>query len=172
MEIFGQLLRRHRLAAVLTQESLAERAGISATGIAALEAGRRRAPRASTIALLLDALDLDHAARTELIAAAAATPDVHSSPARSAFESTPTTSRFGGNFPGVHRKFSFVDRPAELSQLHGAWHSKARALFVYGEAGAGKTRLVGEFAAGMQPAAGHSLGALHPRSAWFLRAVR
>ena len=41
MENFGQLLRRHRLAAVLTQESLAEHAGISATGIAACEAGWR-----------------------------------------------------------------------------------------------------------------------------------
>jgi transcriptional regulator with XRE-family HTH domain len=40
METFGVLLRRHRVAAVLTQERLAERARISATGIAALEASR------------------------------------------------------------------------------------------------------------------------------------
>jgi transcriptional regulator with XRE-family HTH domain len=72
METFGVLLRRHRVAAVLTQERLAERARISATGIAALEAGRRRAPRASTIGLLLDALDLTDSDRAELIAAAAA----------------------------------------------------------------------------------------------------
>ena len=57
METFGVLLRRHRMAAVLTQERLAELARISATGIAALEAGRRRTPRPSTVALLLDALD-------------------------------------------------------------------------------------------------------------------
>lgn len=39
MESFGVLLRRHRMAAVLTQERLAERARISATGIAAASGG-------------------------------------------------------------------------------------------------------------------------------------
>jgi len=38
---FGALLRRHRLAASLTQEALAERAAVSATAIAALERGRQ-----------------------------------------------------------------------------------------------------------------------------------
>ncbi|MGE0139138.1 MAG: multiprotein-bridging factor 1 family protein, partial [Ilumatobacteraceae bacterium] len=78
---FGVLLRRARLAAVLTQERLAERARISAAGIAALESGRRRAPRATTVALLLDALDLDGAARTQLIAAAAGERDRSERPA-------------------------------------------------------------------------------------------
>ena len=41
---FGELLRRHRLAAGLTQEALAERAGISVRAITDLERGVRRAP--------------------------------------------------------------------------------------------------------------------------------
>jgi non-specific serine/threonine protein kinase len=55
---FGDLLRRYRLAAGLTQEELAERAGVSARGIAALETGERRTPRKETIRLLADALAL------------------------------------------------------------------------------------------------------------------
>ena len=40
---FGTLLQRFRLAAGLSREALAERAGLSATGIGALERGQRRA---------------------------------------------------------------------------------------------------------------------------------
>jgi len=53
---FGTLLRHYRLAASLSQEALAARARLSVAAIAALERGRRTAPRADTIALLADAL--------------------------------------------------------------------------------------------------------------------
>ncbi|MCD6031946.1 MAG: transcriptional regulator, family, partial [Thermomicrobiales bacterium] len=65
---FGVLLRRHRLAAGLTQEALAERAGVSTRGLQLLERDRT-APRAETVRLLADALGLDDAARTAFIAA-------------------------------------------------------------------------------------------------------
>ena len=55
---FGSLLRRHRLAAGLTQEALAERARMSCNGIGALERGYRRTPQRQTLALLSDALEL------------------------------------------------------------------------------------------------------------------
>src|SRR5262249_3669616 len=67
---FGALLRRHRLAVRLTQERLAARASLSPDAIAALERGRRRAPRGATVDLLADALGLDDCARAELLAAA------------------------------------------------------------------------------------------------------
>src|SRR5262245_24976934 len=67
---FATLLRRHRLASGLTQEALAERAGLSARGVQDLERGVRVAPRAETVRLLADALALDAETRTELIAAA------------------------------------------------------------------------------------------------------
>src|SRR4051812_38426376 len=67
---FGMLLRRHRLAAGLTQEALAERAGLSTRGVQDLERGIRQVPRAETVRLLADALALEAAARTGLIAAA------------------------------------------------------------------------------------------------------
>ena len=67
---FGALLRRHRLAAGLTQEALAERAGLSARGVQDLERGVHAAPRAETVRLLAEALGLDAAARAALLAAA------------------------------------------------------------------------------------------------------
>lgn len=56
---FADLLRRYRVNAGLSQEALAARAGLSVSGIAALERGRRTAPRPDTVALLADALTLD-----------------------------------------------------------------------------------------------------------------
>jgi predicted ATPase/class 3 adenylate cyclase len=55
---FGALLRDYRLAAGLSQEELAERAGMSAKGLSALENGRRQAPYRHTVALLARALGL------------------------------------------------------------------------------------------------------------------
>jgi predicted ATPase/class 3 adenylate cyclase len=68
--IFGNLLRRHRLAAGLTQEELAERAGLSRRGIADLERGERQPPRKDTVALLAEALGLDGDKRTAFEVAA------------------------------------------------------------------------------------------------------
>ena len=64
---FDQLLRRARRVAGLTQEQLAERAGLSARVISDIERGVIRAPRQDTLKLLSDALglDADEAARWE-----------------------------------------------------------------------------------------------------------
>jgi predicted ATPase/DNA-binding XRE family transcriptional regulator len=67
---FGVLLRRHRLAAGLSQEALAERARMSAVGIGALERGDRRSPYRETVALIAKALSLSPSAAAELEAAA------------------------------------------------------------------------------------------------------
>src|SRR3712207_6064134 len=67
---FGDLLRRHRLAAGLTQEALAERAGLSARAVSDLERGLRRAPYRDTVRSLADALRLSAAERTALEGAA------------------------------------------------------------------------------------------------------
>ena len=67
---FGTLLKRHRLAAGLTQEALAERAGLSAKAVSDLERDPDRLPRLATVTLLADALGADQEARAELLAAA------------------------------------------------------------------------------------------------------
>ena len=70
MPSFGELLRQTRLAAGLTQEALAERAGVSAKAVSDLERDPGRTPRLDTIGLLADALDLDPGERAGLLAAA------------------------------------------------------------------------------------------------------
>jgi predicted ATPase/transcriptional regulator with XRE-family HTH domain len=67
---FSSLLRRLRSAASLSQEDLAERAGLSKRGISDLERGARLAPRPETVRMLADALELGDAERQALIAAA------------------------------------------------------------------------------------------------------
>ena len=69
----GDLLRRHRLFAGLSQEALAERAGLSVDAIRALERGRRHTPRPDTLAMLATALTLDDADRIALITVATGT---------------------------------------------------------------------------------------------------
>ena len=68
---FGTLLRSFRLTAGLSQEALAERAGMSAQGIRALERGYRRTPQRGTLALLSAALALGDEQQQELEVAAA-----------------------------------------------------------------------------------------------------
>src|SRR5438034_4093943 len=67
---FGELLRRHRLAAGLTQDALARQAGLSARGIADLERGARRSTYPDTVQRLADALQLDPTQRASLATAA------------------------------------------------------------------------------------------------------
>jgi len=67
---FGEVLRRLRSSAALSQEALAERAGLSKRGISDLERGARLAPRLETVRLLADALALGDPDRLALLAAA------------------------------------------------------------------------------------------------------
>src|SRR5688572_8206469 len=66
---FGGRLRRHREAAGLSQEELAERAALTANAISALERGERQRPYPQTVRALSDALSLSDADRSALIAA-------------------------------------------------------------------------------------------------------
>ena len=67
---FGALLRAHRRAAGLSQDALAERAGLSARAVSDLERGVTRAPRPDTLRLLAGALALPPGTQATLAAAA------------------------------------------------------------------------------------------------------
>src|SRR5204862_4888292 len=66
---FAVLLRRYRVAARLTQEELAERAGLSARAITDLERGVRRFPYPDTVDRLAQALELGAEEREGLLRA-------------------------------------------------------------------------------------------------------
>jgi transcriptional regulator with XRE-family HTH domain/tetratricopeptide (TPR) repeat protein len=157
------MLRRHRLAASLTQEALAEKAAMSATAIAALERGRRRAPRLSTLRQIARALDLSAADLAELAWVASADESVaeDSTPGsrRSWTAQPPPVGAAAGTaqsegadalpLPSVvvrRWRTGFVGRATELAQLAVAWSERRRLILLEGEAGIGKTRLAAEFA--------------------------
>lgn len=66
-ESFGVLLRTFRQARFMSQEELAERAGLSAAAVGALERGDRRHPYPHTVAALAQAMELTPAERAQLV---------------------------------------------------------------------------------------------------------
>src|SRR5690349_862758 len=68
---FANLLRRYRRAAELTQEELAERAGVSVRSISDLERGGAQVPRRDTVEMIVRALHLEGEERTTFEAAVA-----------------------------------------------------------------------------------------------------
>lgn len=119
-------IRLRRVQLMLTQEDLADRAGVDARTIRDIETGRTKNPRPSTVRLLLDALadaERDHA------------PNGHRQPARiRPRELPPDTFGFTGRFTQL----------TELDELHtlSASHPTAPAIVVLsGTAGVGKTAL-------------------------------
>jgi predicted ATPase/transcriptional regulator with XRE-family HTH domain len=137
---FGMLLRRFRLATGLSQEGLAERAGMSARGISDLERGIHRAPYQQTLIQLLDALGLDGQQRAMMTAAARRTGRATAGPARrgaSPWHNLPEEAT------------SFIGRTAELAALEALLRRPgARLVTLTGPGGSGKTRLALRAAAG------------------------
>jgi predicted ATPase/transcriptional regulator with XRE-family HTH domain/tetratricopeptide (TPR) repeat protein len=130
---FGALLREFRLAARLSQEALAERAGMSARGISDLERGIHRAPYQQTVNLLLDALELDREQRGLMAAAARRPGRITAVPLR-----PETSSRH--NLP--EEATSFIGRAAEVAMLKDLLkRPQVRLVTLTGPGGSGKTRL-------------------------------
>ena len=129
-DTFGTRLRRLREAAGLTQEHLAERAGLSANAIGALERGERRRPYPHTLLALADALGLSPTERTALADTVALADRAAASlpPDPAAALPTPPTRLVGRD----------REVAALVARLSG---SGPRLLTLTGPGGVGKTRL-------------------------------
>jgi predicted ATPase/transcriptional regulator with XRE-family HTH domain len=126
---FGILLKRYRMAAGLTQEALAARAGLSPRTIADLERGINRTPRHDTFELLLTTLGLTVQQRALLVATVrpGRTATVNGSRAPSRIPLPPTP---------------LIGREQEMARaVHFLQQDRVRLLTLTGPAGVGKTRL-------------------------------
>jgi predicted ATPase/DNA-binding XRE family transcriptional regulator len=129
---FGDLLRRLRSAAGLSQDDLAERSGVSRNGISDLERGLYRTPRFETVRLLADGLGLGAEARVALVAAARPAREQHTHP--------PGVIRPQGGMPVPLTRL--IGREAEVAALRALLRDEeVRLLTVTGPGGVGKTRL-------------------------------
>jgi predicted ATPase/DNA-binding XRE family transcriptional regulator len=140
---FGDLLRQHRILAGLTQEALAEQAGLSRRAISDLERGLNQTPQVATLDLLVQALQLSANEQAEFRAAARWGKLEHR-PAQEPLTarrllSTPPTPLFG--------RAEAVQVVATLLQ-----RQDVRLLTLTGTAGIGKTRLALAVAAEVEAA--------------------
>jgi predicted ATPase/transcriptional regulator with XRE-family HTH domain len=154
---FGELLRRYRLVAGLSQEALAEQAGLSVGAVSVMERGVSQWPYPATVALLADALGLATSDR-EMLAAAARRPA--RSRTRSATPGPPsgmpaTQVATAGAPPStlLIAPTALLGRAREVATLQDLLRHAAqtndgvRLLTLTGPGGVGKTRLAVELAA-------------------------
>lgn len=135
---FGQHLKRLRLANDLTQEELAERAGISARSISELERGTIHRPRRDTVQLLADGLHLRGHQRDAFVALARGHPVAGAPDAPAA--SPPLRSLPYPPTPIVGRL------PQAAAALALLLDPEVRLVTLTGPGGVGKTRLALEIA--------------------------
>lgn len=128
---FGARLRRLREAAGLTQEELAEKAGLTARGISDLERGARNRPYPHTVRSLAAALELPEDESSSLLAAV---------PKRSRTTTEEAVDVFAPTLPVPST--SLVGRERDLEEIKTLIAQPgARLLTLTGTGGVGKTRL-------------------------------
>lgn len=134
---FGDVLKRYRIAAGLTQEELAAAAGLSVRGISDLERGRRSHPYYETVRLLADALGLGDEGRAALLAAARAPEAWRDAPAAPCAPEPPTTpSTLPTPLTPLIGRADDIQSVCDLLQRPGT-----RLVSLTGPGGVGKTRL-------------------------------
>ena len=153
---FGELLRRARVAARLSQDALAERAGLSARGISDLERGARATPHRETVRLLAQALGLESAGAAALEAAVHRRRGPMAGAARGRGECAdhgpapvpPVGLLLPQNLPA--QVTSFIGREREIAAVLALVRREdVRLVTLTGPGGVGKTRLVQQVASAL-----------------------
>ncbi|WP_188195936.1 ATP-binding protein [Nonomuraea sp. SYSU D8015] len=139
----GTLVRAWRERALLTQEQLAQRAGLNVRTIRRMELGTLHRPRGTSVSMLAEALNLDTGEQERLFAAARGVP------ARPARDGSESVANVPPNVLAVPRQLPpgaahFVGRRKELSTLDAILSVESpdpRVMVIVGCAGIGKTTL-------------------------------
>ncbi|MBA2454296.1 MAG: XRE family transcriptional regulator, partial [Chloroflexia bacterium] len=132
--VFGDLLRHARRNAGLTQEALAERAGLSTRAVSDLERGINRTPRRDTLEMLAEALGLPPAERAQWERAR------KQLAVRTTAGTVPDTAPSQLNLPTPVT--TFIGRQQDIrAAAKLLCRSDGRMLTLTGPGGVGKTRL-------------------------------
>ncbi len=144
MTEFAHVLRALREDRLLTQEGLAERAGLTVKAVGALERGERRRPYPHTVRSLVEALALDDDERARLLATLPSRSGATAPAEPEAPEQAPIT---------VGRLGPVIGRDRDLEAVLAALRADSRPVVTLtGPGGVGKTTLALAAAAAAGPA--------------------
>lgn len=156
---FGELVRRYRGAAGLTQEELADRAGMSVRAVSDIERGRTTRPHRNSVVLLAEALGLTGASAEAFTSAAgtaddsvrAATlgvtgPGPLAPSAGSAQERIVAPQQLPAGLPFFAGRAAELDVLTSLRRRAGVMPGAVMTAVISGTAGVGKTALALQWA--------------------------
>ncbi|MGH2444060.1 MAG: helix-turn-helix domain-containing protein, partial [Chloroflexota bacterium] len=136
---FGALLRRHRIAANLTQDGLADLAKLSERTISDLERGVKHRPHRATVRLLAEALELSAEQAAHFEAAVVRVRGSSKQLAATGVTQIPAPPN------------AFIGRLREIREVRELFaKDRARLVTLTGPGGVGKTRLALEVAGGLR----------------------